>query len=188
MHCDLVRRSAICAAVDGDIYWSSLAFGASISRVLIPLPSAPAARSSFVMYSAGVDSSHTVCHIPVQGVYHIMPSRVSVCLPMGIWCLSVSVGSKACTSLESMSVDGQIRHSTHLQLVGAIARKMVCDIKREFKIPTPVKTCLFAIDKDGCFVINSTKVDQHAVVARPVRWNLKGRQVPTVEVSYLHDA
>jgi hypothetical protein len=53
----------------------------------------PALKSSLLMCSLGVDSRNTVCQMPVQGVYQIIPPRVSVCFPRGIWILSVSVGS-----------------------------------------------------------------------------------------------
>ena len=65
----------------------------------LPVPSISAVRSSFETCSFGVDSSHTVCQIPLHGVYQIMPSRFNVCFPIGIWTISTSVGSKVYTSL-----------------------------------------------------------------------------------------
>ena len=61
------------------------------SMVTVPT-SAPSARISARsgprrtwmsrMYSRGTGSSHTVCQIPEQGVYH-MPPRRALCLPRG---------------------------------------------------------------------------------------------------------
>ena len=48
------------------------------------LPSMSAAISMLVIYVEGALSSHTVCHIPVQGVYQMWDGFL-VCFPFGMW-------------------------------------------------------------------------------------------------------
>jgi len=49
-----------------------------------------------VMWASGTGSSHTVCQMPVVGVYQMPPGRLT-CLPRG--CSPRSVGSQTATTI-----------------------------------------------------------------------------------------
>src|SRR5665647_734855 len=75
----------------------------------LPLSISGIIRRSLI-HEMPAGSSHTLCHIPVEGVYHIPPGLVT-CFPLG--CLPLSVGSVTLTTILCLLVserNGEILH------------------------------------------------------------------------------
>jgi hypothetical protein len=67
----------------------------------------------------------------------------------------------------------------HLQLIGAVGRKMIRHVNRELEVATAIEASILAVDVNPCFVVNSSKV-QVCPLASPVCWNIKRSREPRI--------
>lgn len=106
---------------------------------------------------------------------------------MGIWYLSVSVGSKTCTSLHHVSSadSATVRYLQLVRDIGSV--EVVSHVEGEFEVTTSVEPHLLTVDIDRSLIVDSAEVEQNAVFARPVRWDVEGSLEPAIEMTLLHD-